>query len=50
MARTFASIPGGEAINALFEALNDFINLLNLDDLKQKRIDSLRSEFENFII
>jgi phage-related protein len=48
MARSFASVPGGETINALFEALNDFINILNSDDLKQKRINSLRSDFEKY--
>lgn len=30
MARSFALVLGGETINALFEALNDFINLLNI--------------------
>ena len=48
MARTFASVPGGETVNNLAGALNDFINFLNSNDLRQKHIDSLTSKFAKY--
>lgn len=48
MARRFASVEGGETINAIFYALKEFKDLLNSEEKIQNHINSLKVYYDKF--
>lgn len=48
MARRFASVKGGETINAIFFAIKEFQNLLNSEEKIQNHINSLKVYYDKY--